>query len=303
MPEFGIWFDKYRKIREAANISKTTVDNEYKSHKAFWEYLREHHPSVADEISINKAYVQSYASYVNGRMDWKVNTKSIRLSSLKPFYKEAVTQEWMLVNPTLELQPPKMEEIVINVLTVKQVKELLSMPDLNTYDGLRNRAILELMYSTGIRSNEVFQIKIDDFSEDYRRVTIRGKGGRVDVIPVGKMAAHFARFYIENLRSYFFQPKCEVCFISTRHDKPMVQVNLNLILTAYGKQFNPPIRITPHTLRYSIATHLDDEGVDIRLIQEFLRHESINTTSHYISQGIKKLREVHSKTHPRECSV
>ncbi len=295
----GAPFERYAVLRRAAGIGERSIKTEADSHRWFWRFL-EGRGFAGDELAVGKDDFQAYAQHVLQRQDLQANSKLTLIGTLRPFYKEAVRQEWILLNPMDDIQNPRKIRLPPRVLTVPQVKQLLEQPDLATAIGLRDRAILELFYSCALRRDELLSLRKENFSEGYRRLRFRGKGNKDAVLPVGKAAAHFTAFYTERLRPLLNRHGYPQLFLSALRFAPLSRETLTANLGAYGRKAEIKLPVTPHVFRYSIATHLAEENVDIRLIQAFLRHDDLDTTARYIRHSFQKLQDVHRATHPRE---
>ncbi len=296
--QFGVHFNRYCKYRSALGIKPDTLQREYEQHIHFWRYL-ESKEFEGDEFMIIQNDIQEYAHYVHSLEGISNYSKRTRLQRIRRLYQEAFKESWILCDPTVGIKLPKEEINPIKTLTVKQMKSLLELPDLNTVLGIRDRTMMELMYSSGLRRAEVIHVKRDDLSEDMRTIKVMGKGDKEVVLPVGKVAAHFLNFYCENIWPLINKHNEEYLFLSARSGKLIGKQPFYMMIRKYGVKLNPPQDIGPHVFRYSVCTHLVDEGVDIRFIQEFMRHEKISTTARYVKQSFQKLKEVHKDTHPR----
>jgi integrase/recombinase XerD len=158
---------------------------------------------------------------------------------------------------------------------------------------------MELMYSSALRRSELVELKTSSFLDDYRCVKVMGKGTKESILPVGKLAAHFLKFYIEHVLPEPIKQNDNNVFISFNRQEPLKSKYVYQMVRDYGRKAQFKFDISPHVFRYSIATHLADNGVDVKFIQDFLRHESPRTTTRYIEQGFKQLQSVHERTHPR----
>jgi integrase/recombinase XerD len=194
---------------------------------------------------------------------------------------------------------PQPVKTPVQILTIKQMKELMTLPDLDTARGIRDRTMLELFYSCAFRLHEITTLTPDNFTEDYRRVKVRGKGSKDAVLPVGRMAAHFTRFYTEKIYPVLNRHSTDKLFLSVTTAAPLDKHVVYNSLRTYLKQIVPDRNIGTHIFRYSICTHLSEAGVDIRLLQEFMRHEKISTTARYIKRTFSRLQDTHKQTHPR----
>ena len=148
----------------------------------------------------------------------------------------------------------------------------------------------------------MINLREENFQENYRLLRLKGKGSKEAVLPVGKVAGHFCKFYAEELRPTFDKGKGNLEFFLSMQHRPFYIKGLRQIIQDYLPLTDIKTVVSPHVFRYSIASHLAEEGVDIRLIQAFLRHDDLDTTAKYIKLSYQKLQEVHNETHPREQS-
>lgn len=294
---FGEKYNEYESVRLGLGLSKHTLDGERMYHGYFWAFL-EDSDFVGDETQVRPAQIQDYAFAVNSFEHMKPSSKRQRLERLKSFYNYAVKVGWMIQHPFDGLKLPKNNDSLPRVLSVKDIKLLIETPDIKTVKGIRDRTMMELLYSSAIRGRELLSVTANDFSEDYRSLRLIGKGKDEHVIPVGKMAAHFLSYYVGNI--WQAKAKCDELFFSLKTGKALTRSALKNMVRRYGIKAGFAKSVSPHVFRYSAATHLADEGVDIRLIQAYLRHKNIDMTAKYVEQGIKGLKRVHGSTHPRE---
>ena len=295
---FSESYEKYKQLRLLKGLKASSLQRELEQHRHFWKYL-EDLGFKGDALMVNKKIMKEYAYAINCCSFLSNNAKRSRLSRLKGFYQEALLQGWILDNPTTHIQLPREEKNPIKTLSIKQMKSLLEAPSLHTIIGLRDRTMMELMYSSGLRRAELLQVKRGDVGEDFRTLNVIGKGDKECVLPVGKMAAHFLKFYIAEVWPKLNVNGHETLFLSTRSGEPIDEHSFYNLIRAYSDKLGFPEPVGPHVFRYSVCTHLADMGADIRLIQEFMRHEKISTTARYIKQSLRTLQEAHKATHPR----
>lgn len=295
---FGEHFERYRRLRMARNLSEMTLKAEEDAHRKLWGFLSGR-DFGGDELEVKREDIQAYTEEVFGNPGLKANSKRILVGNLKYFFREAVRQEWMLSNPMKGVKLPAMEIPLIRVLTVKEMKTLLETPDMSSAVGVRDRAMMELLYSCGLRRSELLSLRRKSFDEDFETVRVMGKGNKEAVLPVGRVARHYLRFYVDKVFPGMNKQEQDFLFIDCNTGRHLSKPGLERNLRAYGKEAKLKTPLSPHVFRYSVCTHLAEEGVDIRLIQEFMRHDSINTTARYIRQSFERLQEVHRSTHPR----
>lgn len=294
---FGAHFEKYTKLREV-DMSPRSIQTMKDTHKAFWKFLGST-GFKGDELAVSREDILRYAEYVFKRKDLKRNTAINYIRFLNSFYLEAVKQGWLGENPYRGIELPKEEKILINVVSVKEMKEILECPQLNSVEGQMARTVMELMYSCALRRDELLSLTAQNFSEDCRTLTFIRKGQKEVSLPVGKVAAHFVRHWIEQVWPKLNQGHEPELFLSLKTKKKMDKQTLWALISKYAKQILPERDLGTHFFRYSACSHLADEGVDIRILQEYMSHEKTYTTMKYIQQSFQKLQEVFRKTHPR----
>ena len=291
----GYWFSKYRELVQVSGKAERTIETEEHSQQKFWVFLNSI-GHFGNELSVERMhiirYAQSLKNYSNG---YQIKL----LLNLASFYKQAVRQEWISSNPMSNVDLPRKELNVKEVLTVKEMKLLLSAPDLNMVDELRDRTMMELAYSCGLRCHEVTSLKINQLNEDFTLLRVRGKKGREAILPITRVASHFLTFYVEELLPSLNRRKYDHVFISVSSRRPMQPQQMNIIVQKYSDRVGIEKKVSSHVFRYCVATHLANQGVSVRHIQEILRHESIDTTVKYVKHGFDELRIAHQRSHPR----
>ena len=251
-----------------------------------------------NELAVSRADIENYISHLTN-LGQSPNTINTALAIIKNFYYTLTCEGFLGINPSLAITGPKQRFEPCKVLTISQIKTLIESPDMTTVAGVRDRVMLELLYSSAFRRSEIIALKIKDFDDDYRRVRFKGKGNKEAVIPVGKMAAHLCNFWVDKVRPLIDKKGSDTLLLSVFHGGAMNVSQVYRPVKRYAQALGIE-KISPHVLRYSIATHLDEDGVDVKYIQRFLRHESIETTTRYINQGYQRLQSIHHQTHPRE---
>ncbi len=194
---------------------------------------------------------------------------------------------------------PKKEQTIPDVLTIEEIELLLSQPDTTTPKGLRDRAIMELLYATGMRISEALSLKLYDVDLEDRVVRISGKGYKERIVPFNEIAKNFLDQYITNARNSFIKGKdTNYLFLNTK-GKKLSRIGFWKILKEYATRIGLEDKVHPHVFRHSFATHMLMNGCDLRVLQEILGHSSISTTQRYTYISISYLKEVHKKYHPR----
>ena len=238
-------------------------------------------------------------SYLFGLEKNNLSTASVarHMSTLKAFFSYEVTKGHIESNPMNHLKKPKVERKLPIVLNEFQVETLLKMPDLNTAKGCRDKAMLELLYATGLRVNELLELKLEDLNMELSYITCTALG-RQRVIPFGKYARQALHIYIEQVRGKMAKENDNTLFVSLQ-GKKMSRQGFWKILKNYAKMSGIEEEITPTTLRHSFALHLVENGADLHAVQEMLGHVDMNSTQVYAELSKRKIREVYNQTHPR----
>ncbi|MCB1113633.1 MAG: tyrosine recombinase XerD [Chlamydiia bacterium] len=228
---------------------------------------------------------------------YKSSSLSRALISLKVYYKFLKREGLIAVNEVKLLQGPKLWQLIPDILSEEEMEKLLDTPPKESYVGARDRAIFELLYSSGLRVSELIQIKINDVDDTF--VKVMGKGRKERVVPVGKPAIQAIDFWLSNYRDQFDSEKNPFLFL-TEKGKPMSRVEVWRQVKTWAKKAGIKKSISPHTLRHSFATHLLDHGADLRIIQEMLGHASITSTERYTHVSQTGIVSAFHKCHPRQ---
>ncbi|MCI9586264.1 MAG: site-specific tyrosine recombinase XerD, partial [Bacilli bacterium] len=227
------------------------------------------------------------------------NTRSIArtISTLKSFYKFLLIEKFINKSPLENISSPKQKKELPKILSEEEIDKLLNIPLNNNY-SYRNKAMLELMYSSGLRVSELINLKVIDIDLDMALVRVYGKGSKERVIPLGEFAINALKEYITYHRSSMLKKKpCDYLFLNSRGDK-MTRQAFFKILKELAKTQNIKTEFSPHTLRHSFATHLLKHGADLRSIQELLGHSDVSSTQIYTHISNEKLKENYQDYHP-----
>ncbi|MZH40331.1 MAG: site-specific tyrosine recombinase XerD [Nitrospinae bacterium] len=221
------------------------------------------------------------------------------LSSIKSFYRYLFQDKQLKNNPAEILETPGRLRKLPNVLSISDVEKLLNCPDKGTVIGLRDQAMLEVLYATGMRVSELVSVKGNNLDMLAGCLRTMGKGSKERIVPIGMVARKVLEDYLLNSRPVLAKGhKVEELFL-TRRAKPMTRQGFWKILKNYVKQCNIKTDVSPHTLRHAFATHLLDRGADLRSVQQMLGHSDISTTQIYTHVLDKRMLEVHDRFHPR----
>lgn len=234
-------------------------------------------------------YTQQYSSRSTARF----------LSSARKFYRHLLQSSQVKVDPTQQIESPKIQPPVPKSLSEDEVDNLLSQPDLDTALGLRDKAMLELLYSSGLRITELISVEINQIGFQQGVMRVIGKGNKERIVPIGEEALQAIAAYIRHGRAELANEKvCDWLFLSTRGQKMTRQTFWHRI-KLYAKTSGIRKHLSPHTLRHAFATHLLNHGADLRTLQMLLGHSDLSTTQIYTYVAKERLKQLHSQHHPR----
>ena len=216
-----------------------------------------------------------------------------KLSSVRGFYRHLAREEQIAADPTANLPAAQLRRLLPNVLSVEEVSRLINQPDTKTPRGLRDQAMLELIYAAGLRVSELVGLSRGDLNLDLGLVRCLGKGSKERVVPVGRLAIKAVKTYLASRRD-----AAPALFLGNK-GQPLTRVSFWRIVRRYARQAGIRAPVSPHTFRHSFATHMLDGGADLRAIQELLGHANIATTQIYTHVSTDRLREVYRAYHPR----
>ncbi|WP_443684967.1 site-specific tyrosine recombinase XerD [Phascolarctobacterium succinatutens] len=256
----------------------------------------------ADEELLQVSRQQLIAYLVRLKQEGRAaSTVARKLASIKAFYRFLTAERYIRRNPAEVLEAASRGLHLPKVLSVKEVERLLDEPNLGTLDGYRDKTMLELLYATGMRVSELVNVPVKNVDMKMQYVIVMGKGSKERMLPLGRTALHYLEHYLSVVRPQLLHGKPDMAseLFVTGWGGPMTRERFYEIIVAYGKSAGISKRVTPHMLRHSFATHLLNNGTDLRIVQELLGHADISTTQIYTHLDVERLREVYDKTHPR----
>jgi integrase/recombinase XerC len=255
-------------------------------------------------LSADVNSIRSYLAELNGKQ-YSKSTIARKLATLRSFYKFLVKRNQIPSNPVMAVRTPKQDKRLPKFLEYEQVKKLLETPSMDNWLGARDRAIMETLYSTGVRVSELVALNMDDVDFLGEVIHVRGKGKKERIVPIGASALQVIQHYMEfrNKRAHS-NPNFDsrVLFVN-KHGRRLSTRSVRRKMDKYLKMAGLDISISPHTLRHSFATHMLNNGADLRSVQELLGHQSLSTTQIYTHLTTKKLKETYDKAHPRDQST
>lgn len=267
---------------------------------SFLQFMRkdlEDEKALIDWVHVSKRSVRRYLSLL---YDKKASVATVlrRLSALRSFYKYAMREKWISENPLEEIDSPKKEKKLPSSVSYEQIEHLFKQPDLSAYTGLRDRCIMEIFYSSGLRLSELVGLKRKDFDAKNQILTIFGKGKKQRQAPITQTASDWITTYLNHPERAKIEKNKEKIFLN-RWGGPLSSRSVDRKFFIYLKLSGLSEKITPHTIRHTIATHWLEKGMDLKTIQMLLGHTSLATTTIYTHVSSKLKREVYDKTHPR----
>ncbi len=280
--------EQYKKhLAFEKNYSPHTISNYERDIKQFILYTK-------NSVEVNEKIVGNYLEFMFKK---KYNKNSItrKIIALRNFYRYLVKIKKIRQNPFEYILTPKKEKKIPGVLTEKEVESILESIDCNNFFNLRDRVILELLYSSGIRVNELVNMNINNIDFINEEIKILGKGNKERIVPIGSVAINWLSKYLKELKKI---SQDKILFIN-KNKKRLTARSIEMIIKKYAQKAGILKKVTPHTLRHSFATHLLDRGADLRSVQELLGHSNLSTTQIYTHLSIQKLKKEYEKAHPR----
>ena len=255
---------------------------------------------ITDPEQISRTHIHSYLETLH-ELFLSPATISRNLSAIRTFHKFLIGEDFLKADPSLDISVPKPWMKLPEVLDVSEVEKLLEYPDISTHTGLRDRALLECLYATGMRVSELVNLKTIDIFWDDEFVRVFGKGSKERLVPIGKTALDWIRIYIKEIRYPLSQQGLsgDILFLN-RFGKKLSRQSVWILIKKYSRDSGIKKFTSPHTLRHSFATHLVEGGADLRAVQEMLGHADISTTQIYTHLDREFLKQVHRNYHPLE---
>lgn len=287
-----------RHLKIERNCSELTLKSYAEDFGSFLEYLAERVGTVNHPRELDVGALRGYVSYLH-ECEYAKTTIARRLACLRSFFRYAQREKLVDTNPAKALRTPRTGRRLPKFLTGEQINKLLEAPPANEPEGLRDRAILETMYSAGLRVAELVSLNVGDWDQDANIVRVFGKGRKERVAPIGRFAAIALYRWLDVRRP---DPKAaaaeqDALFLN-RFGRRLTTRSIGRMLEKHLKETGLIRLATPHTLRHTFATHLLDGGADLRSVQELLGHKSLTTTQIYTHVSTARLRETYEKAHP-----
>ncbi len=282
-------------LENEKDLSSNTLESYKRDIKQFESYLKEHSMTVE---AVNKTVIITYLIYLQ-KSGKATSTISRSLASTRCFYQYMYNSRFIDSDPSANLESPKVEKKLPSVMTKKEVELLLEQPKPTDPKGARDKAMLELLYATGIRVTELISLETSDLNLTNGTMTCKASDSKGRVIPIGNIAIKYLKLYIDEFRDKLEPKEIETALFLNFHGKKMTRQGFWKIIKFYTGKAKISKVITPHTLRHSFAVHLIENGADLQAIQEMLGHSDISTTQIYSKIKKNRIVDVYNKTHPR----
>jgi integrase/recombinase XerC len=281
------------------NYSKHTIRNYNIDLDDFICFLNKEEDITKIDKSIIRAYLAKL--YEKG-----LNSRTIlrRLATLRSFFKYLMKEKIIVANPIDDIETPKRRKPLPHVISYREIEELFAKPDTNTYLGLRDRCIMELLYSSGLRISELVSLNRADINDEALSIKVFGKGKKERIVPVTKSACEWLMKYVNKEERFVKTKEHEIAkdtkaVFLNKWGKRISSRSIDRHFKRYFKTTGISLKTTPHTIRHTIATHWLEKGMDLKTIQVLLGHSALNTTTIYTQVSTQLKKEVYDKAHPR----
>jgi integrase/recombinase XerC len=289
-------------LKGIKNVSLHTLRAYETDLKHFFNYLQNQKKCLTVS-SINKWIIRDYLASLHHK-EKKIRTIMRKISTLRSFFKYLIQEKKIQENPLEEIESPKREKRLPTILRYQEIETLFSIPDTNSYLGLRDRAMMELFYSSALRLSELVTLNRDSFDFSSQTVHLLGKGNKQRIVPITQTAVSWVEKYLnhpERLldgKEHKKEKDAKAVFLNKWGSRITCR-SIDRLFKEYLLKSGLSDRITPHTIRHTIATHWLEKGMDLKTIQMLLGHSSLGTTTIYTHVSLKLKREVYDKAHPR----
>ncbi|HWP92796.1 MAG TPA: site-specific tyrosine recombinase XerD [Thermodesulfobacteriota bacterium] len=277
-------------------LSKNTLESYGRDVSKWVVYLEER--GIVDIREVDYKVILDFLTHLR---EQNLNARSVAriLVSIKQFFRFLLAEKIIEKDPTFLIRTPKIRTSIPGVLSLDDVEKLLSAPDDKTPEGVRDLAMLEVLYATGIRVTELVSLQLNSVNFELGYLMVYGKGGKERIVPIGDKAIASLQEYMNISRPSLLKSRKSVYLFVTRRGGKMTRQGFWKLIKGYAGRTGIGKKISPHTLRHSFATHLLERGADLRTIQIMLGHSDISTTQIYTHIQRERLKEIHRKYHPR----
>ena len=274
-------------------------ENTLKAYRSDLDKLAEH--LAGHDVSLTRALPQHLHTFLHTLFQQNISARTVArsLSTLRRFYRYLLRENEIAIDPTAEIVSPKLGRPLPASLTEDEVEHLLTAPDVDTPLGLRDRAMLETFYATGLRVSELVNLRVAEVDIITGVVRVMGKGGKERMVPLGDAAIEYLGRYLRQARNDLLNRRQSDALFVTRRGGPMTRQACWQMIKRYASVGGIDTAMSPHTLRHAFATHLLNHGADLRSVQMLLGHSDLSTTQIYTHVAQERLKRLHEKHHPR----
>jgi len=292
-------FGHYLKLERS--LSANSIEAYLRDVALLRQFVVDHYPRVSP-LTITTAHLREFLEHINV-LGMSAYSQARILSGIKAFYKYLIIEDLVQSDPTVLLEGPRLGRKLPDILSYPEIEKLLNAIDVSTSEGARNRAIIEVLYSSGLRVSELVALQLGNVYDDIGFLRVIGKGNKERLVPIGRDALKYLRIYTKEVRGLAPhkapQAGHESFVFLNRNGRQLTRVMIFTMVKAMAAEIGLKKAVSPHTFRHSFATHLIEGGADLRAVQEMLGHESITTTEIYTHLDRDYLRQVVQEFHPR----
>jgi integrase/recombinase XerD len=277
-------------------LARNTVQAYERDLLQFAAYLPE--IGIENVAEVNAQTLVEYLRHLQ-RQQLAAASVSRKLAAIKSFFHYVTRERILRIDPSVTIDSPRLPMRLPKVLSAKEMTTLLEQPGIASPAGIRDKAMLELLYATGVRVSELVSLTLNDLNMDMGYIRCFGKGSKERIVPMGGTAQKAVQDYLNRSRPKIVKRAAEETLFLNQHGRKLTRQGFWLIIGAAARRAGIEKKVTPHMLRHSFATHLLENGADLRAVQEMLGHSDITTTQIYTHVTRSRLKEVYNKTHPR----
>jgi len=297
--ELNLLLDKYLNyLLVEKGLSEKTIESYSLDLIKLTDFFKKNKIKSISDSDISAALILKHLIYLRD-LGLGAKSRARHLVAIRGFFKFLLHEKIVKNDPVKNIELPRFGMHLPHVISAEDVKSLLNAPDLTKSTGIRNAAMLELLYAAGLRVSELVDLKINDVNTEACFVRVFGKGSKERIVPIGLYAREKIEFYLKNARHRLLKNISSRYLFVARAGKPMTRQGFWKIIKLCAKQAGIKNKITPHSIRHSFATHLLEGGADLRAVQVMLGHVDISTTQIYTHVSREHLKQMHKKFHPR----
>ncbi|MFC6997664.1 site-specific tyrosine recombinase XerD [Rufibacter roseus] len=296
------WSNSLKQFQGYLQVEKSLSGNSVEAYLRDVKKLVQYFDSTGQKVNpldVEASHLQGFLEWING-LGMTSHSQARTISGIRAFYKFLIMEDLLNADPTETIEGPKLQRKLPDTLSYDEIVSLFEAIDVSTPEGTRNKAMLETLYSSGLRVSELIELKLSNLYEDLGFIRVTGKGNKERLVPIGRDALKYIRVYLDGVRRHQTIKKGHEDFVFlNRRGASLTRVMIFNIIKDLAAKTGLEKSISPHTFRHSFATHLIEGGADLRAVQEMLGHESITTTEIYTHLDRDYLKQVIQDFHPR----